>query len=214
MTRQSKNSILIRPWENAKFTGYRIMKEKIKGLKNLLDQLEKDATFLESLKKARRFLIESLENNGKIMICGNGGSATQASHMVGEFVGRFAFDRPALPAISLFDLATTTAVGNDYGYEDVFSRFVDSLGEKNDILFPISTSGNSANCLKAMESARKKGVKNIALLGRDGGKMKNLADVAIIIPENDTPLVQEIHLMVIHWLCAEIEKYFFGNNKK
>lgn len=185
------------------------MLEKIKNSKNLFDQLEKRSVFLESLENAKQTIIESLESKGKLMTCGNGGSATQASHMVGEFVGRFAFDRRALPAISLFDLATTTAVGNDYGYEDIFSRFVDSLGNKNDILFSISTSGNSENCLKAMESAKKKGVKNIALLGRDGGKMKESADIAIIVPENDAPLVQEIHLMVIHWLCAEIEKHFF-----
>lgn len=187
------------------------MLEKIKNSKNLLDQLEKNSVFLESLKSAKLTIIQSLESNGKIMTCGNGGSATQASHMVGEFVGRFAFDRPALAAISLFDLASTTAIGNDYGFEDIFSRFVDSLGQENDILFSISTSGNSGNCLKAMNSAKKKGLKNIALLGRDGGKMKDLADVAIIVPEKETALIQEIHLMIIHWLCEEIEKYFFKN---
>lgn len=189
------------------------MLEKIKKSKNLFSQLEKDSVFLESVENAKQTIIKSLENKGKLMACGNGGSATQASHMVGEFVGRFAFDRPPLPAISLFDLATTTAIGNDYGYDDTFSRFVDSLGNKEDILFSLSTSGNSGNCLKAMESAKKKGMINIALLGKDGGKMKNLADVAIIVPSNDTPLVQEIHLMVIHWLCEEIEKYFFENKK-
>jgi len=187
----------------------KIMLDKIKNSKNLLDQLEKNSVFLESLESAKQTIIKSLENKGKLMTCGNGGSATQASHMVGEFVGRFAFDRPALPAISLFDLAATTAVGNDYGYDDIFSRFVDSLGNKEDILFSLSTSGNSDNCLKAMESAKKKGMINIALLGKDGGKMKDLADVAIIVPTNDIPLIQEVHLMVIHWLCEEIEKYFF-----
>ncbi|MDI6778176.1 MAG: D-sedoheptulose 7-phosphate isomerase [Patescibacteria group bacterium] len=190
------------------------MLEKIKNSKNLLDQLEKNSVFLEGLESAKQIIIKSLENKGKIMTCGNGGSATQASHMVGEFVGRFAFDRPALPAISLFDLATMTAVGNDYGYDNIFSRFVDSLGNENDILFSISTSGNSKNCLKAMESARKKGLTNIALLGRDGGNMKDLADVSIIVPTDDTPLVQEIHLMVIHWLCEKIENYFFKKKAK
>ena len=185
------------------------MLEKIKNSKNLLNQLQKDSIFLESVENARQIIVESLENKGKLMTCGNGGSATQASHMVGEFVGCFAFDRPPLPAISLFDLAITTAVGNDYGYNDIFSRFVDSLGNENDILFSISTSGNSENCLKAMKSAKKKNIKNIALLGKDGGKMKDLADVAIIVPSNDTPLIQEVHLMVIHWLCEEVEKYFF-----
>jgi D-sedoheptulose 7-phosphate isomerase len=186
------------------------MKYKLAETTRAINGLQSDNDFLESVESAKNAIVKSLESQGKLMTCGNGGSATQASHMVGEFVGRFAFDRPALPAISLFDLATTTAVGNDYGYDDIFSRFVDSLGDKNDVLFSISTSGNSENCLKAMESARKKGVKNIALLGKGGGKMKGLADVAIIVPENNTPSIQEIHLMVIHWLCEEVEKYFFN----
>ncbi len=185
------------------------MKKKIEKIKILLDQIEKDSIFGKNLEKAKKILIESLEKKGKLMTCGNGGSATQASHMVGEFIGRFAYDRPALPAISLYDLAATTAIGNDYGYDVVFSRFIEGLGNKDDVLFSISTSGNSGNCLEAMKSAKKKGIANIALLGRDGGKMKDIADVAIIIPSNDTPLVQEIHLMVIHWLCEETEKYFF-----
>ncbi|HBB37175.1 MAG: hypothetical protein A2374_01585 [Candidatus Moranbacteria bacterium RIFOXYB1_FULL_44_23] len=188
------------------------MQNKLKQSAELQNLLAKDKVFLDSLESARNTIVKSLENRGKLMTCGNGGSATQASHMVGEFVGRFAFDRPALPAISLYDLATTTAVGNDYGYEGIFFRFVESLGGENDVLFSISTSGNSGNCLKAMESAKKKGVKNIALLGNDGGKMKNLADAAIIIPSRDIPLIQEIHLMAIHWICEEVEKYFFSKS--
>ncbi len=185
------------------------MKEKLKIARDSLEVLQQDEIFLKQVDEALKALTKSLADNKKILIAGNGGSATQASHMAGELVGRFAFDRPALPAISLFDLATTTAIGNDYGYEDIFSRFVDGLGGENDILFSISTSGNSVNCLKAMESAKKKKIKNIVLLGKDGGKMKGSADIAIIIPENSTPLIQEIHLMVIHWLCEEVEKYFF-----
>ncbi len=185
------------------------MHKKLENIGKLIRELQKNKECLENINSAAAAIIKSLENKGKIMTCGNGGSATQASHMVGEFVGRFAFDRPALPAISLFDLAATTAVGNDYGYSNIFSRFVDSLGTENDTLFSISTSGNSKNCLKAMESARKKGLTNIALLGRDGGSMKDLADVSIIIPTADIPLIQEIHLMVIHWLCEEVEKHFF-----
>ena len=185
------------------------MKDKLNKISKITGEFGKNDDFIQSISLAKEKIIKSLENKGKILTCGNGGSATQASHMVGELVGRFAFDRPALPAISLFDLAATTAVGNDYGYDDIFSRFVDSLGNKGDVLFSISTSGNSGNCLKAMEPAKKKGMINIALLGKDGGKMKNLADVAMIVPVNETPLIQEIHLMIIHWLCEEIEKHFF-----
>ncbi len=189
------------------------METKFENLVAALGELKNDRQLKKNAEEARSIILQSLKEKGKVMTCGNGGSATQASHMVGELVGRFAFDRPALSAISLYDLATTTAVGNDYGYDDIFSRFVDSLGNGNDILFSLSTSGNSGNCLKAMESARQKGVKNIALLGRDGGKMKELADVAIIVPQEETPVIQEIHLMIIHWLCEEIEKHFFKNNK-
>jgi len=186
------------------------IKEKFAGLRRALDRLVDDSAFLESIESAKKLLIKNLEKGRIILTCGNGGSATQASHMVGELVGRFGFDRPAIPAFSLFDLATTTAVGNDYGYDHIFSRFVDGLKNENVVLFSISTSGNSGNCLKAMESVKKKGMKNIALLGRDGGKMKELADVAIIVPVNSTPLIQEIHLAVIHHLCGEIENHFYG----
>jgi D-sedoheptulose 7-phosphate isomerase len=129
--------------------------------------------------------------------------------MTGELIGRFKTNRQALQAISLFDLAATTAIANDFGFNEIFSRFVDGLGNKNDILFSISTSGNSENCIKAMQSARAKEVQNIALLGNDGGRMKMLADCSIIIPGNDTPTIQEIHLMIIHFLCEEIEKSLF-----
>jgi len=185
------------------------MLKKLEKTEKFISLLKKSSPFFESLEKSKNIIASSLEKNGKLLACGNGGSATQASHMVGEFVGRFAFDRPALPAISLYDLAATTAIGNDYGYDDIFSRFVDSLGNENDVLFSISTSGNSGNCLKAMESAKKKGVFNIALLGRDGGKIKDLADTAIIVPADETPLIQELHLMIIHWLCEKIELHFF-----
>ena len=186
------------------------MENKIKAASELIQSLMKDKQFLGDVKKTKELLITSLENKGKILICGNGGSATQASHMAGEFVCKFYFDRPPLPAISLFDLATTTAISNDYGYDDAFSRFVDSLGKKNDVLFSLSTSGNSKNCLKAIKSAKKKEMANIALLGKDGGEMRDLTDAKVIVPSNDTPLIQEVHLMVIHYLCEEIEKHFFN----
>lgn len=185
------------------------MKNKLEKISDALIRLKDSEEFLNYNSKAIEMCIKSIENGGKILVCGNGGSATQASHMVGEFVGRFGFDRPALPAISLFDLASTTAIGNDYGYDDVFSRFVDGLGKKGDVLFSISTSGNSKNCLKAMGSAKSKEMINIALLGKDGGKMKNAADIAIIVPENETPLIQEVHIMAIHNLCEKVENHFF-----
>lgn len=185
------------------------MKEKINKTYQFLEELSQNESFLDFVEKASLEISKSLESGGKLLVAGNGGSATQASHMVGEFIGRFGFDRPALPAISLFDLASTTAIGNDYGYDDIFSRFVDGLGKKGDVLLSISTSGNSGNCIKAMESAKKKNMINVALLGKDGGKMKDMADVAIMVPFDKTPLIQEVHLMVIHHLCEKTENNFF-----
>lgn len=182
---------------------------KIKAIIDALGELEKNESFFENTKKAVDGINNSIQNGGKLLVCGNGGSATQASHMVGEFVGRFGFDRAPLPAISLFDLASITAIGNDYGYDEIFSRHVAGLGKSGDVLFSISTSGNSKNCLRAMEEARSKGLVNIALLGKDGGKMKELADVSIVIPFEKTPLIQEIHIMVIHDICEKVENNFF-----
>lgn len=185
------------------------MKNKLEKLSELLKTIKENEKFFESIDFASKCIIKSIEDKGTPYVCGNGGSATQASHMVGEFVGRFGFDRPALPAISLFDLAATTAIGNDYGYDDIFSRFIDGLGKENDVLFCLSTSGNSKNCLKAIESAKKKNMKIISLLGKDGGKMKNVSDISIIVPSNETPAIQEMHLMIIHHICDTVEKYFF-----
>ena len=185
------------------------IQKKINGFLSDLAFIKGSKTFSTSVESAKSKLVNCFKNQGKILICGNGGSATQASHMAGELIGRFKFDRPPLPAISLFDLAATTAIGNDYGYDRIFSRFVEALGKKGDILFSISTSGNSKNCLEAMKIAKNKKMINIALLGKYGGKMKSLADSNITIPLNDTPAIQEIHLMIIHYLCEETEKHFF-----
>ena len=185
------------------------MHEKITRFIELAEKLKNDEGFLGSVAAATEAITRSIKNGGQLLVCGNGGSATQASHMVGELVGRFDFDRPALPAISLFDLATTTAIGNDYGYDDVFSRFVDGLGREGDILFSLSTSGNSKNCIKAIESAKRKQLTVISLLGRDGGQMKLLSDISVLVPYNETPAIQEVHLMVLHQICQDVELHFF-----
>lgn len=187
------------------------MEQKLRDFATFARILAVDSNFLVAQKSALDIIFESIRNGGTILVCGNGGSATQASHMVGELVGRFRFDRSALPAISLFDLATTTAIGNDYGYDETFSRFVVGLGKPQDVLVSLSTSGHSKNCFRAMEEAKKKGMRTVSLLGRDGGKMRDMSDVAIIVPSDDTPTIQEVHLMVLHHLCDRIEKEFFGN---
>ena len=156
-------------------------------------------------------LIETLKIGNKIMIMGNGGSAADAQHFAGEIVSRFRMERPGLPAIALStDTSIITAIGNDYGFERIFSRQVEALAAPGDAVIGISTSGNSPNVLKALEVARAAGCSTIGLLGKDGGSIKALCDIPLIIPSNDTPRVQEGHITVIHIVCDLIEQGLFG----
>lgn len=157
-------------------------------------------------------LIEtSLKFGGKVMACGNGGSAADASHFTTELLCRFENDRRALAAIALTqDGGFLTACGNDYSFDDVFSRQVDGLGREGDVLVVMTTSGNSTNVIKAIHSAKHLGVKTIALLGRDGGAAKGLADVELIVPVRSTARIQEGQKVIIHLLCRLLEKRLFG----
>lgn len=151
--------------------------------------------------------VNALTDGKKLLFCGNGGSACDAQHIAGEFVGRLAGDRKSLPALALnTDGGLMTAISNDYGYESVFSRQVEGLGQAGDIFVGISTSGNSANVLKALEVANKKGMVSVALLGRDGGKMKGMATHEFIVPNNDTARIQECHIMLLHSVCSLTEQ--------
>lgn len=154
-------------------------------------------------------LISALEKKNKILICGNGGSASDALHFAAELVGRFEKNRMALPAIALnSDVASITAISNDFGYETVFARQVEALGKENDVLIGISTSGNSENVIKAMQIAKKQGLQAIGLLGRTGGKLRDEVDIALVVKEESTARIQEIHITIIHVLCDLIENYF------
>jgi D-sedoheptulose 7-phosphate isomerase len=156
--------------------------------------------------------VEVYKNGKKILIAGNGGSAADAQHFAAELVGRYGFDRPSLPSLALTtDTSALTAIGNDYGYDYVFSRQLEGLGVAGDLFIGISTSGNSQNVLNAFESAKVKGITTVALVGRDGGKMGKMADYAIIIPSDKTPRIQESHLLVEHIICDIIEKEIFGD---
>jgi D-sedoheptulose 7-phosphate isomerase len=155
--------------------------------------------------------VELYRGDAKTMLAGNGGSAADAQHIAAELVGRYGFDRPSLSSIALTtDTSNLTAIGNDYGYDQVFSRQVEGVGREGDILFGISTSGNSQNIINAFEAAKKKNIMTVALVGRDGGKMGTMADYAIIIPSNDTPRIQESHILVGHIICDIIEKEIFA----
>lgn len=156
-------------------------------------------------------LIDTLRIGNKLLIMGNGGSAADAQHFAGEIVSRFRMERPALPAIALStDTSIITAIGNDYGFERIFSRQVEALAAPGDAVIGISTSGNSPNVQQALEVARAAGCSTIGLLGKDGGSIKALCDIPLIIPSNDTPRVQEGHITVIHILCDLIEQGLFG----
>lgn len=168
--------------------------------------------------EATRFLIpvvarmaeicaEAIKQGHKILICGNGGSAADAQHIAAEFVGRFHRERISLPAIALTtDTSILTSVGNDYSYGDVFARQVEGLGRQGDVFWGITTSGNSENVLKAAQAARNQGMTVISSLGKDGGKMAGLSDVALIIPSNSTARIQEMHILCAHSICEILDE--------
>lgn len=185
------------------------MKERIKNV------IEEQITNLESLKKNNyiddlveitNVIITSLKKGGKVLIAGNGGSAADSQHIAAELIGRFVKERKAIPAIALStDSSILTCMGNDYGYDYIFSRQIEGLGNPNDIFIAISTSGNSKNIIKAVELAREKGLIIIGLLGKDGGILKKMCDYNITFPYKDTARVQEHHIMTYHLLCEFIE---------
>ncbi len=168
-----------------------------------------------TFERAYEACLHTYRNHGKILIAGNGGSAADAQHFAGELVSRFYFDRPALSAIALTtDSSILTAIGNDYGYEDVFARQVQAHGRTGDVFIGISTSGNSPNILKAIEAAKAIGVFVIGLTGRSGGKMKPLCDICLCAPTDSTPRIQECHLVIEHTLCACIEDALFSELRR
>lgn len=164
--------------------------------------------------QAASMITESLLNEGKVLSCGNGGSAGDAQHFSSELLNRFERERPSLPAMALStDTSTLTSIANDYSYNEVFSKQVKALGRKGDILLAISTSGNSTNVVEAIKVAHDRGMRVVALTGRDGGKMRPLlaeADMEICVPSNITARIQEVHLVVIHCLCDLIDTQLFG----
>jgi len=172
-----------------------------------LQEIESDVT------KAGEMLVSTIRSENKILLCGNGGSASDAQHMAAEFVGRFEKERKPLPAIALTtDSSILTALGNDYGYDMIFSRQVEALGVAGDTLVAISTSGNSGNVLLATEAAKRRGLKTIGLLGRDGGALASYVDMAVIVPDRVTARVQEAHVFIIHYWATYVEKELFASH--
>jgi len=169
-----------------------------------------DAALLDTIHLAATTIIHSLQDHGKILFCGNGGSAADAQHLAAEFSGRFYKDRPALYAEALHcNTSYLTAVGNDYGYDEIYARILRGIGQPGDVLVGISTSGNSANILEAAKAAREQGMIVIGMTGESGGKMKAYCDYLINIPSADTPRIQESHITVGHIICEIVESSLF-----
>lgn len=184
-----------------------IIKDNFLEAKKVLDEFIFNPDNLERVKKAGDLMVSAVKSGNKIMSCGNGGSMCDAMHFAEEMTGRFRDERKALPAIAISDASHITCTGNDYGFDHVFSRYVDALGNKGDVLLALSTSGNSKNILNAIDSAKKKGMKVVGLTGKDGGKMAELCDIEIRSPKSRySDRVQEIHIKVIHSLIDYIEK--------
>lgn len=178
----------------------------------LLNDMAADKSLHELVVRAVTVSVQALERGNKLMFAGNGGSAADAQHWAGELVSRFNFDRPGLAAIALTtDTSILTAIGNDYGYDYVFARQVEALGREGDLLFAISTSGNSRNIVRAIEAARKAGITVVGFTGRSGGAMAELCDICFRMPSDETPKIQEGHEFLGHLVCGLIESEIFGD---
>lgn len=159
--------------------------------------------------------IDALKNGNKVIFCGNGGSAADSQHLSAELMGRYKFDRNPLPAMSLTtDTSALTAIGNDYGYECVFSRPLKGIGNKGDVLVGISTSGNSKNIIAAFETAKQMGITTVAFTGNSGGKMREIADYCLNVPSDITNNIQEMHIACGHMICGIVENHFFGKKEE
>lgn len=183
-----------------------IIKESI-GVKELILSDEK---LISNIEKAAQIIVDCYRNKGKVLFCGNGGSAADAQHLAAELSGRFYYDRPALEAEALHvNTSYLTAVGNDYSFDQIYSRILSASGKTGDVLVGISTSGNSKNVLEAQKVAKQKGMKIISLTGKSGGEMKNSADCLINVPSKLTPRIQESHIMIGHIICQIVEENLF-----
>lgn len=189
----------------------KFVRQQMQNTLSTIESVLRDETLTSTILSVAERIAQSLQRGGKLMVVGNGGSAADAQHLAAEFISRLTRDRPALHAIALTtDSSILTAIGNDYGYENVFSRQIEAIGRSGDVLLAISTSGNSPNILKALERCATHGVYSIGLTGGSGGKMKDLCDSILIAPSAITQNIQEAHLMIEHILCGLVERYYFG----
>ena len=171
-----------------------------------------DDKLIELINQASEEIISCYKNGHMLLLCGNGGSAADAQHIAGEMVARFRLERNALSAIAFnTNSSVVTAIGNDYEYNYIFERQVEAFGKEGDVLISISTSGNSESVLRAINKAKEMNIKTVSLLGKDGGACKNISDYAIVVPSDDTPRIQESHIMIGHIICDIVERRMFGD---
>jgi D-sedoheptulose 7-phosphate isomerase len=178
------------------------------------ERLLNNPDFMSTVAKVTKLLVDSIERGNKVLLFGNGGSAADAQHIAAEFVGRFAFDRRALPALALsVNTSCVTAIGNDYGFDLVFSRQIEALGRPGDVAIGISTSGNSQNVIGAVSVAKEFGLNTVGLVGRGGGKLKGQVDYCLCVPSDDTPRIQECHILIGHIISELVERTIFDEQK-
>jgi len=187
-----------------------LIRKRLQASIDLKTKVMQDETLMNSTQRIVEAIITCYKNDGKVLWCGNGGSAADSQHLAAELSGRFYYDRPPLFSEALHvNTSYTTAVANDYSYDVIYSRLVHAMGRTGDVLIGLSTSGNSANVLQALEAAKEKGIFTVAFTGETGGKMKAACDVLINIPSLDTPRIQECHMILGHTICELVEAGLF-----
>jgi D-sedoheptulose 7-phosphate isomerase len=189
-----------------------IVQSEIKRTVAVLNALAADDALNSAIEQAASICIEAIRQGNKILFAGNGGSAADAQHLAAELVGKLAYERPAMPSISLTtDTSILTAIGNDFGFSDIFVRQIDGLGRAGDVFIGISTSGRSKNLVAALQACRKRGIVTIGMTGSTGGDMLPLCDYCLRMPSDDTQKIQEAHIVVGHILCGLVEQEIFPN---
>jgi D-sedoheptulose 7-phosphate isomerase len=191
-----------------------VIESQIRSSISVKTALLADSLLLSQVENISNIVINAYKNNKKTLLAGNGGSAADAQHIAGELVARFHFHRPGLPSIALTtDTSIITAIANDYGYEFLFSRQVEAMGNEGDVFIGISTSGNSPNIIKALEVCKEKNIITVGLTGESGGKIAELCDYCIKVPSNETPRIQEAHILIGHIFCYLVEDTLFSHLK-
>ncbi len=184
------------------------IEESISVKNNILN----DTCLIDAIERATTIVVSAIKNGNKVIFCGNGGSAADSQHLAAELIGKFYFNRQPLPAVSLtVNTSIITAIGNDFGFDKVFARQLEGIGRTGDVLIGLSTSGNSENVVEAFRIAKKIGIKTVAFTGANGGVLKDFADILINVPSNDTPRIQEAHILIGHIICELVEKEFVNN---